>query len=79
MSRYVNSDLAPLFCSSVGAAEIKRIPTANVRTEVVSAWKVHNVNDWYCPICEKHAIKNGEISVLTPFCPNCGARLTNEV
>ena len=64
---------------------IAELPTADVAPVVHGKWSKENIvltsyppqYRWYCSNCGK-AIQGFDDSVLTSFCPNCGADMRGE-
>ena len=64
------------FFSNALMEEIKAIPAANVAPVVHSKWEI--CCDGYYPYC-KRCRNEPQGRVMTQFCPNCGAKMDEEV
>ena len=70
-------------CGYLDASDINSIPAADVAPVVHGRWEVDEFGH-FCSACREYAeeIERGEdlqlAPMLTPYCPNCGAKMDLE-
>ena len=83
MPEYIERKAAEKVASRYGIAyKIAEIPEADVSRVVHGRWEVDEFGH-FCTVCREYTeeVENGEGQLdplITPYCPNCGARMDGD-
>jgi hypothetical protein len=63
------------FDKSAVRIAIKLAPTADVAPVRRGEWKRDEHDHMTCTMCGEPPVHNGRVWIITPYCPNCGAKM----